>query len=167
MNVPPGVPFDLADQGEPGLTSPPSNIEELELLALEKRPELREEDYKARVGLYESRKQLLSLFPNLNLMVGRGTTPTSTSTTATGSVHGAPFWNLLRLAAASDIERTNETRQQTTRPVASRFRWRSSRRCASPSTATPWHSPTTGSPTRRRGSISASRRSAAPASPAA
>jgi outer membrane protein TolC len=114
MNVPPGVDFQLADEGEPVLTPPPSNLDELELLALEKRPELREEDYKARVGLYESRKQLLSLFPSFNVMVG----PRYDSNEYLYNndwIGGTArlSWNLLRLAAAPDIQRTNETRQQT------------------------------------------------------
>ncbi len=114
MNVPPGVDFQVADGGEPVLTAPPSNIDELELLALEKRPELREEDYKARVGLYESRKQLLSLFPNFNVMVGPRYDSNEylyNSDWIGGTARLS--WNLLRLAAAPDIQRTNETRQQT------------------------------------------------------
>jgi outer membrane protein TolC len=114
MNVPPGIDFELADGGEPTLGPPPSNFDELELLALEKRPELREEDYKARVGLYESRKQLVSLFPNFNVMVG----PRYDSNEYlynTDWIGGTArlSWNLLRLAALPDIQRTNETRQQT------------------------------------------------------
>jgi hypothetical protein len=43
----------------------PSNIEELELIALEKRPEVREEAYRKRVTLTDLRVAQLSLFPNL------------------------------------------------------------------------------------------------------
>lgn len=114
MNVPPGIEFDLADEGEATLPQPPADLERLELLALEKRPELREEDYKARVGLYESRKQLLSLFPNLSFSGGPRYDSNKyfyNNDWVSGSVQLS--WNLFRLAAAPDITRTNEARQRT------------------------------------------------------
>jgi outer membrane protein TolC len=114
MNVPPGNDFVLADEDLPPLPPVPANLAELEVIALESRPELREEDYKARSGVYESRKQLLSLFPNLSLNVG----PAYDSNEYLYNdnwVEGAAriSWNLLRLAAAPSIRRTNEARQET------------------------------------------------------
>jgi outer membrane protein TolC len=112
MNVTPGTDFVLADEGSGPMPPVPVNVAELEFIALENRPELREEDYKARSGLYESRKQLLSLFPNLALNAG----PAYDSNTYlynSNWVEGAArlSFNLLRLAAAPDVLRTNEARQ--------------------------------------------------------
>ena len=39
-------------------------------MALERRPELREEDYKTRIDVLETKRQIASLFPNLNLFGG-------------------------------------------------------------------------------------------------
>ncbi|MCU0765858.1 MAG: TolC family protein [Gammaproteobacteria bacterium] len=114
MNVAPGIDFELAEQAGAPLPPVPVNVAELELISLENRPELREEDYKARSGVYESRKQLLSLFPNLSLNVG----PLYDSNKY---LYNSSWWagaarlsmNLLRLPATQDILSTNEARQKT------------------------------------------------------
>jgi outer membrane protein TolC len=65
MNLAPGTSFTLAEGSAEALPPVPSNIQELELIALEKRPELREEAYRKRVTLTDLRVAQLSLFPNL------------------------------------------------------------------------------------------------------
>lgn len=70
MNVPPGIPFSVADEAEPALPPVPSNVGELEEMAMTNRPELRQEDYQTRITAAEARKQLLHLLPNLNLSLG-------------------------------------------------------------------------------------------------
>jgi outer membrane protein TolC len=47
-----------------------TRVDDLEALALQRRPELGEERYRQRVTQQEGRKQLLSLLPSLNLNVG-------------------------------------------------------------------------------------------------
>ncbi len=69
MNITPGTDFEVADEAEPALFPMPLNIAELEELALVNRPELRQEDYQARVTADETRRQLLTLLPNLSLNV--------------------------------------------------------------------------------------------------
>ena len=69
MNVTPGTNFTLADEKEPQLPRPPRNIGELEEVALENRPELREEDYRKRISVAETRKALLSLLPGISFDV--------------------------------------------------------------------------------------------------
>ncbi|RZA14851.1 MAG: TolC family protein, partial [Lysobacteraceae bacterium] len=70
MSVTPGTDFTLVDELEERISPVPVNIGELEQMALENRPELREEDYKARIGVVEAKKQIAALFPSLNFYVG-------------------------------------------------------------------------------------------------
>lgn len=69
MNVPPGTPIVLEDTQQP-LAPAPADLNKLEQMALERRPELREEDYKSRIDSYETKRQIASMFPNLNLFAG-------------------------------------------------------------------------------------------------
>ncbi len=70
MNLAPGTPFTLADMPEPALPALPSNLDQLDELALQNRPELREEDYRSRISADEARRQLLGLLPGLTLSTG-------------------------------------------------------------------------------------------------
>ena len=70
MNIAPGTAFTLADASDEALPPVPSNIDELERLAMELRPELNEEAYKKRVTLTDLRVAQLSLFPNLSASIG-------------------------------------------------------------------------------------------------
>lgn len=73
VNVPPGTDLRVA--------APPSaarevldltaDVEGLETLALQTRPELAEEGYRARISRDEARKALVGLLPNLSFDVGR------------------------------------------------------------------------------------------------
>lgn len=71
MNTPPGKDFTLAEVEEPALPGVPTNLAELENLALLNRPELREEDYRLRITSTEARKNLLQILPNLNFGIGQ------------------------------------------------------------------------------------------------
>lgn len=65
MSVPPDVPFTLADSTERPLPPVPRDVMKLEDLALTTRPELREEDYRARATTEEVRARLISYLPNV------------------------------------------------------------------------------------------------------
>ena len=68
MNMPPGQPFRLASPeggAAPQTALPP--LPELEREALRRRPELREEDYQARISADEVRKQMLRMLPGIEL----------------------------------------------------------------------------------------------------
>lgn len=69
LNLPPGTPLVLQDTPPP-LTSVPKDLNSLEQMALQRRPELREEDYKTRIDALETKRQIASLFPSLNLFAG-------------------------------------------------------------------------------------------------
>jgi len=70
MNVTPGAQFEVAEIDEPILKPAPLNVAELEELALQQRPELRQEDYKSRISADEAKKQLLSFLPNPAVSMG-------------------------------------------------------------------------------------------------
>jgi len=67
MSVPPGTRFTLAQESEPSLPPMPNDIRRLEDIALQARPELREEDYRKRISADEARRQLLALLPSMGL----------------------------------------------------------------------------------------------------
>ncbi|SDY03767.1 Outer membrane protein TolC [Allochromatium warmingii] len=66
MSIPPNTPFRLADRLDQRLPPLPTNARTLEDLALRNRPELREEDYKARITADDIRARFLSFFPSLS-----------------------------------------------------------------------------------------------------
>jgi outer membrane protein TolC len=70
MNIAPGTAFTLADTAQVALPPVPTNISELERIAMEMRPELNEEAYRKRVTLNDLRVAQLALFPNLSANVG-------------------------------------------------------------------------------------------------
>ena len=70
MNIPPDVTFTLVEREEAPLLAVRPDLAKLEDLALHKRPELREEDYKARISTSETRRMLLSMLPGLGISTG-------------------------------------------------------------------------------------------------
>jgi outer membrane protein TolC len=70
MNLAPGTNFTLADTSNEALPGVPTNVQELERIALEMRPELMEEAYRKRISLNDLRVAQLSLFPNLSASLG-------------------------------------------------------------------------------------------------
>lgn len=111
MNVTPGTNFTLADEKEPQLPPPPRNIGELEEVALEHRPELREEDYRKRISVAETRKALLSLLPGISIdFAGRydSNRYLYNQSWIDGGIQ--IFSNLMRLLAYPSVEKANELR---------------------------------------------------------
>lgn len=73
VNAPPGMDLHVASPASdarevPDLTA---DVDKLELLALESRPEIAEEGYRARISADEARKALVGLLPNLSLDLSR------------------------------------------------------------------------------------------------
>lgn len=73
VNAPPGTELHVALPASdvrdvPDLTA---DVDKLELLALESRPEIAEEGYRARISADEARKALVGLLPNLSLDISR------------------------------------------------------------------------------------------------
>jgi outer membrane protein len=70
MALPPGTRLELADEPEPVLPPEPANIEQLEQLALEERPEIMEEWYGKRVNQNDLEAAKLRLWPNVSVNAG-------------------------------------------------------------------------------------------------
>jgi outer membrane protein TolC len=67
MNLEPGAIFTLVDSAEPVLPPTPNNVDQLEELALNQRPELREEDYKKRISVNDAKRALMATLPGMTL----------------------------------------------------------------------------------------------------
>ncbi len=71
MNLRPGTRFQLAAPGFSVSEAPMEiDVDELEITALNMRPELREEDYAKRISHTETRKEMLRMFPGLEFSLG-------------------------------------------------------------------------------------------------
>lgn len=114
LSLPPGTQFTLADTPEDRLAAIPADLDRLETDALKNRPELREEDYKARIGANEARKQIAALFPSLNVYAGPRYDSNDYLYNGSWTETGVNLsFNLLRLAALPALNRTNDARQKT------------------------------------------------------
>lgn len=113
MNLAPNTQFTLADTSEGALAPLPSSIDQLETMALEQRPELREEDYKTRIDALEAKKQITALFPNLNLFGGIGYDSNKYLYNENWTQGGLSMsMNLVRLAGIPAIKRANKARME-------------------------------------------------------
>ncbi|MFN8773958.1 MAG: TolC family protein [bacterium] len=114
MNVRPGIEVRIADVAEPPLLAVPVDMPALERMALTRRPELLEEDYRARITQSEARRQLASLFPNLNIFAGASYNSNPYLYNNAWSDAGASVSiNLMRLTGLPTMRRANEARAQT------------------------------------------------------
>jgi outer membrane protein TolC len=109
MNLPPSANFTLAEDAEAKLPAAPTDVTRLEDLALNQRPELREEDYRKRIGATEVRRQMLSVLPGISFDIGYNHDSNkylyNSSWVDTGlKISG----NLLKLASLPAIKRAGE-----------------------------------------------------------
>ena len=70
MNLRPGTAFVLADTQEVDLPPLPADLERLETVALEQRPELREEDYRRRISVSDTRRAIAAALPGISFDAG-------------------------------------------------------------------------------------------------
>lgn len=73
VNLPPNLAFTLADDDSnawPALVKPQLNLEQMEELALQLRPELRQDIYQTRISTDEVKKAMLRLLPGVELHLG-------------------------------------------------------------------------------------------------
>ncbi|ERL52639.1 TolC family protein [Halomonas huangheensis] len=70
MSLPPGTRLELADMPEPELPPEVRDIERLEQIALEQRPEIMEEWYRQRVNQTDLEAAKLRLWPNITVSAG-------------------------------------------------------------------------------------------------
>ncbi len=70
MNLEPNTQFEVLEIPEVTLKALPKELEKLEDLALIQRPELRQEDLQRRITANETKRQMMSFFPNLSFTAG-------------------------------------------------------------------------------------------------
>lgn len=73
INIPPNQAFELTDdasQALPAIAKPNLSIEAMDDLALQLRPELRQEMYQTRISADEVKKAMLRLLPGVELQLG-------------------------------------------------------------------------------------------------
>jgi outer membrane protein TolC len=111
MSLPPGTPFRLADEPELRLPRAPRDARALEETALRSRPELREEDYRRRISVAETRRALLSLLPGIRVDLGGHYDSNKYLFNQSWTDGGIEvFSNLMRLLAYPSVEKSNEAR---------------------------------------------------------
>ena len=114
MNVPAGVNFTLAEAAEVQLPAAPDNVQKLEEAALLQRPELREEDFKKRITVDETHKQLLGMLPSLSLDFGARYDSNRYLYNNNWTQGGfGVAWNLMRLAALPSLNKSQEAQTKT------------------------------------------------------
>lgn len=115
MNLPPNADFQLAAP-DAATMAPPTlayELQDLEALAMVRRPELREESYLARNAVLETRMSLLRLLPNASLFGGLNYDSNKYLVNNSWADAGMQVsWNLLSVLSWSSISRAGETREQ-------------------------------------------------------
>jgi len=107
MNVTPGAEFTVEEIEEPPLKPAPLNVAELEELALQQRPELRQEDYAVRITADEAKKQLVTLLPNPAVSLGLQYDASQYVYENDWIQTGASInWNLFKLLSFGTLEET-------------------------------------------------------------
>ncbi|SFA89030.1 TolC family protein [Azotobacter beijerinckii] len=112
MNLAPGTHFELAEPSEAKLPPLPQDLAKIDEVALTHRPELREEDYRARVSADEARRQLLSLMPGLTLSTAFHHDSNKYLYNSSWNESGVQMgMNLLRLLSLPTMRRTHESQK--------------------------------------------------------
>lgn len=114
MSIAPGTQYTLAQEAELKLPPPPTDIESLEMMALEKRPEIMEEWYRKRVTENDIKAAKASLWPNLSLDIG----PQYDSNKYAYNSHWIDTgvrlsWNILKLTQLPSLQRAHEHQNKT------------------------------------------------------
>jgi outer membrane protein TolC len=111
MNLSHDVDFRLADEPEVRLPGAPRDMQALEQMALRNRPELREEDYRKRVSVAETRRAILSLLPSIQIDGAYRYDSNEFLYNQSWTEGGFQvFSNLMRLLAYPAVANTNEAR---------------------------------------------------------
>lgn len=114
MSLPPGTKFTLADEMEQNLPPVPTDFDSLELLALQKRPEIMEEWYRKRVTENDIKAAKLLLWPNLSVDAG----PQWDSNKYNYNSHWTDVgvrlsWNILKLSQYPSLKRSHALQNET------------------------------------------------------
>lgn len=114
MSIPPGTSYTLAEEKELSLPPVPGNLEELEQMALEKRPEIMEEWYRKRVTENDIKAAKLLLWPNLSLDAGLQYDSNKYNYNSHWTDVGMRLsWNILKLAQYPALKAAHEHQNKT------------------------------------------------------
>ena len=115
INLPPGSRFTLDIPEDPALNIPKMNmtIEEMEQLALDNRPEVREAMYNARISGGDVRKALLRLLPGLEFQVSHNWDSNSFAMNSQWQEAGARVvWNIMNVLQGPTAIRIAENKEE-------------------------------------------------------
>lgn len=114
MSLSPGTQYTLADESEQNMPAVPNNIEALETLALQTRPEVMEEWYRKRVTENDIKAARLLVFPNISFDAGLQYDSNKYTYNNDWAEAGLRLsWNIMKLAQLPAIERALELQNQT------------------------------------------------------
>lgn len=112
MGLKPGIAFDLADKVEKDYEIPTidMNLEEMEILALENRPELAESRYQERISEKEITAAKLKMLPGINLSTSLSYENSDYLLNNDWYSYGANVsWNLLNVFKAAEMNKLAKT----------------------------------------------------------
>lgn len=114
MSVAPGIGYTLADEKEQALPAVPTNIEELERMALSMRPEIMEEWYRKRVTDNDIKAAKILLWPNLGLDIGPQYDSNKYNYNSSWIDAGLRLsWNILKLTQYPALNRAQADQNKT------------------------------------------------------
>ncbi|MGJ7509250.1 TolC family protein [Variovorax sp. GT1P44] len=114
MSLPPGSRMVLADTPEPALPEVTKDVDRLEQLSLETRPEIMEEWYRARVDDYDIKIAKAQLWPNVTLNYGRFYDSNIFLFNNTWNAGAATIsFNLLKLLQLPSLNAAQQSQDQT------------------------------------------------------
>lgn len=123
INLPMGTEFTLAAPTDYEVPSLRVALERLEEVALTNRPELREQDYQARISAAETRKAMLRLLPGLEFSAGGHYDSNSFLVNQSWADYGVKItWNLfnaISAPAAIDVAKAGEAVAEARRQAMS------------------------------------------------
>lgn len=113
MSVPPGTAYRLADETPPELPAVPRNLEALEQMALERRPEIMEEWYRKRITENDIKAAKVLLWPNLSVNLGYEYDSNRYNYNSDWVDAGVRVsWNLLKLTQWPALKRAHENQNK-------------------------------------------------------
>tara|TARA_R110000851_G_scaffold111379_1_gene234685 strand:+ start:1882 stop:3429 length:1548 start_codon:yes stop_codon:yes gene_type:complete len=114
MSISPTTSFRLADEAEQALPPVPADIEKLETMALQRRPEIMEEWYRKRVTANDIKATKLMALPNLNFDAGVHYDSNKYTYNNNWADYGLRLsWNILRLAQWPALDRAHDYQNET------------------------------------------------------
>ncbi len=110
MNLKPATQYTVLVTSEDTIPDISFDINKLETVALQSRPEIREEDYRKRISNLEVRKALLRMFPGLEISTGRNYDSNKFAFNNTWSTVGVQVsWNVFNLFSGYAAQEQAET----------------------------------------------------------